>query len=114
MEVKRIGPGAWNSRAVVGNGMVFLSGIVAEDKTQGLKGQTEQVLRIIDGLLAQAGTDKSRILSATVYLADIDQKDEMNAAWVAWMDKANPPARAVVGVKLTPDTLVEIMVCASL
>lgn len=113
MDIKRMGPGAWNSRAVVWNGMAFLSGTVADDKTQSMKGQTEQVLRKIDALLAQAGTDKSRILSATVYLADIALKDEMNEAWVAWMDKANPPARAAVGVALTPGTLVEIMVCAA-
>ena len=87
MDIKRMGPGAWNSRAVVWNGMVFLSGTVADDKTQPMKGQTEQVLRKIDALLAQAGTDKSRILSATVYLADIALKDDMNEAWIAWMDK---------------------------
>jgi enamine deaminase RidA (YjgF/YER057c/UK114 family) len=114
MDIKRIKPGAWNSGAVVWNGMAFLSGIVADDKTLPMKGQTEQVLRKIDGLLAQAGTDKSRILSATVYLADIALKDEMNEAWIAWMDKANPPARAAVGVALTPYTLVEIMVCAAI
>ena len=113
MDIKRMGPGAWNSRAVVWNGMVFLSGTVADDKTQPMKGQTEQVLRKIDALLAQAGTDKSRILSATVYLADIALKDDINEAWIAWMDKSNPPARAAVGVALTPGTLVEIMVCAA-
>ena len=80
MDLKRMGPGAWNSRAVVWNGRVFLSGTVADDKTQPMKGQTEQVLRKIDALLAQAGTDKSRILSATVYLADIALKDDMNEA----------------------------------
>lgn len=114
MDIKRIGPGAWNSRAVVWNGMAFLSGTVADDKTQSMKAQTEQVLRKIDALLAQAGTNKSRILTATVYLADIALKDEMNEAWVAWMDKSNPPARAAVGVALTPGTLVEIMVCAAI
>jgi enamine deaminase RidA (YjgF/YER057c/UK114 family) len=78
-----------------------------------MKGQTEQVLRKIDGVLAAAGTDKSRILSATVYLADIDLKDEMNEAWMAWVDRKNLPARAAVGVDLTPGTLVEIMVSAA-
>ena len=78
-----------------------------------MKEQTEQVLAKIDGFLAEAGTDKTRILSATVYLAAISGKDEMNEAWMAWLDKSDLPARAAVGVQLTPNTLVEIMVCAT-
>lgn len=113
VDIERVGPGAWNSRAVVWNGVAYLSGIVADDKTQPMKGQTEQVLKKIDALLASVGSNKSRILSATVYLADIDQKDAMNEAWMAWMDKANPPARAAIGAALTPGTLVEIMVSAA-
>ena len=113
MAIDRIQPGEWNSRAVVSENLVFLSGIVADDKTLAMKEQTEQVLAKIDGFLAEAGTDKTRILSATVYLADISRKDEMNEAWMAWLDKADLPARAAVGVALTPGTLVEIMVCAT-
>jgi enamine deaminase RidA (YjgF/YER057c/UK114 family) len=113
MEIERINPREWNCGAVVHGNLVYLSGIVADDKSLPMKGQTEQVLRKIDAVLAAAGTDKSRILSATVYLADIDLKDEMNAAWMAWVDRKNLPARAAVGVDLTPDTLVEIMVCAA-
>ena len=113
MSIERIKPGAWNSRAVVHGNLVFLSGTVADDKSLPMKGQTEQVLAKIDAALAAAGTNKSRILSATVYLADMDGKDEMNEAWMAWMDKENPPARAAVGVALTPGTLVEIMVSAA-
>jgi len=113
MDIERINPGEWNSRAVVHGNLVFLSGIVADDKSLPMKGQTEQVLRKIDAVLSAAGTDKSRILSATVYLADIDRKDEMNEAWMAWVDRKNLPARAAVGVDLTPGTLVEIMVCAA-
>lgn len=113
MDIHRIKPGAWNSRAVVSGNLVFLSGIVADDKSLPMKQQTEAVLAKIDGFLAEAGTDKTRILSATVYLADIAQKDEMNEAWMAWLDQADLPARAAVGVQLTPGTLVEIMVCAT-
>ena len=113
MSIKRIKPGAWNSRAVAHGDLLFLSGTVADDKSLSMKGQTEQVLAKIDDVLATAGTDKSRILTATVYLADIAAKDEMNEAWMAWMDKDNPPARAAVGAALTPGTLVEIMVCAA-
>lgn len=113
MSIERIRPGAWNSRAVVHGGLVFLSGMVADDKSLSMKGQTQQVLARIDDALAAAGTDKSRILTATVYLADVAMKDEMNEAWMAWMDRENPPARAAVGATLTQGTLVEIMVCAA-
>ena len=71
------------------------------------------VLAKIDANLADAGTDKSRILAATVYLADIDLKDEMNAAWMEWVDKDNLPTRTAVGVALTPGTLVEITITAA-
>ena len=113
MEINRIQPGEWNSRAVTHDNLVFLSGIVADDNSLSMKEQTEQVLAKIDGFLAEAGTDKTRILSATVYLAAISGKDEMNEAWMAWLDKSDLPARAAVGVQLTPNTLVEIMVCAT-
>ena len=113
MDIDRIQPGDWNSRACVFGNLVFLSGTVADDKTLPMKEQTAQVLDKIDAGLEQAGTDKTRILSATVYLADLGRKEEMNEAWMAWMDADNPPARAAVGVTLTPGTLVEIMVCAA-
>ncbi len=113
MSIERIKPGAWNSRAVVHGDLVFLSGMVADDKSLSMKGQTKQVLAKIDEILAAAGTNKSRILTSTVFLADIDAKDEMNEAWMAWMDKDNPPARAAIGAALTPGTRVEIMVCAA-
>ena len=113
MTIERIQPGEWNCRASVHGDTVYLSGIVADDKTQPMKEQTEQVLAKIDAILAEAGTDKSKILTATVYLADIDQTDGMNEAWMAWVDRTNLPARAAIGVELTPGTLVEIMVCAA-
>jgi len=113
MNIDRIQPGAWNSRAVVHENVVYLSGIVADDKSVSMKGQTEQVLAKIEAILNEAGTKKNRILSATVYISEQALKDEMNEAWMAWMDTDHPPARAVVGVELTPDTLVEIMVSAA-
>ena len=113
MEIQRINPREWNCSAAVHDNVVYLSGVVADDKSLPMKGQTEQVLRKIDSVLAAAGTDKSRILSATVYLADIKLKDDMNEAWMAWIDKKNLPARAAIGVELTLGTLVEIMVCAA-
>jgi enamine deaminase RidA (YjgF/YER057c/UK114 family) len=97
---------------VVGD-LVFLSGVVADDKSLPMKGQTEQVLKKIDTVLAKAGTNKSRILSATVYMADASLKDEMNEAWMAWVDRGNLPTRTAVGAALTPGTMVEITVCAA-
>jgi enamine deaminase RidA (YjgF/YER057c/UK114 family) len=113
MSIDRIQPGEWNARAVVHNGTAYLSGIVADDKTLPMKEQTEQVLAKIDGVLASIGTDKTKILSSVVYLADMDKKDDMNEAWMAWIDKKDLPARAAVGVTLTPGTQVEIMVVAA-
>jgi enamine deaminase RidA (YjgF/YER057c/UK114 family) len=83
MSIDRIQPGEWNARAVVHNGTAYLSGIVADDKTLPMKEQTEQVLAKIDGVLASIGTDKTKILSSVVYLADMDKKDDMNEAWMA-------------------------------
>lgn len=113
MDIERIKPGGWNSRAVVHGDLVYLSGITADDKTLPMGEQTEQVLRKIGAILAEAGTNKSRLLSATVYLGDIDQKEAFNDAWMAWVDKDNLPVRVAVGVTLTPGTLVEIMVTAA-
>lgn len=102
------------SDAAVHNGIVYLAGQVAEDLSAGMKGQTEDVLRQIDALLAQCGSSKSRILSATVYVNDMKQKPQMDEAWMAWVDRENPPARATVEVQLgSPDTRVEIMCTAA-
>ena len=114
MDIERVQARVWNCRAAVYGDLVFLSGAVADDKTLPMKEQTEQVLAKIDNDLAEAGTDKSGILSATVYLADIDRKEEMNEAWMAWVDAGNLPTRTAVGVALTPGTLVEITVSAAL
>ena len=102
------------SAAVEHNGVVYVAGQVADELSQGVKGQTEQVLKKIDAILAAAGTGKSKILSANVWVTDIRNRDEMNAAWTAWADPANLPARATVEAKLAePRMLVEIMVtCA--
>lgn len=102
------------SDAVEYNGLLYLAGQVAEDTSAGMKAQTESVLRQIDALLGKCGSSKSRILTATVYVADMKRKPQMDEAWLAWVDPANPPARATVEAKLgTPDTLVEIMCTAA-
>ena len=102
------------SDAVEYNGILYLAGQVAGDLSAGMKAQTEDVLRQIDALLAKNGSSKSRILTATVYVNDMKLKPEMDAAWMAWVDRKNPPARATVEVELgSPDTLVEIMCTAA-
>ncbi len=112
MSIDRIRPGAWNSKAVIHGDMIYLSGIVADDKSAGMKEQTKQVLAKIDAILVESGSNKTKIISSVVYMSDMDLKDEMNEAWMAWMDPDCPPARAGVGVTLTPGTLVEIMCVA--
>ena len=96
------------------NGIVYTAGQVAENLNAGMKAQTEDVLRQIDALLAKCGSSKSKILSATIYLADMRTRPQMNEAWSAWVDGANLPARACVEAKLAdPACLVEIMVIAA-
>jgi enamine deaminase RidA (YjgF/YER057c/UK114 family) len=113
MSVKRHQVGPRMSQAVVHGDTVYLAGVVAGDEPT-TKAQTEAILKKIDGLLAAAGTNKSKLLSATVYLADMKTYDQMNAAWDAWVDPVNTPARATVEAKLAQSKfLVEIMVVAA-
>ena len=101
------------SAAVVANGFVFLSGQVADDTSVGVHEQTEQALASIDRLLAAAGSDKTHIVAANVYLSDIGAFDQMNRAWEAWVAPDAKPARATVEAKLAaPEYLVEIQVVA--
>jgi enamine deaminase RidA (YjgF/YER057c/UK114 family) len=100
------------SRAVVHDGLVFTVA-VSPDGDATFYEQTRKALQRIDESLAMSGTDKSRILSAIVYIADIARKEEMNKAWDEWVDRANPPMRACLGVDLEPPHLVEIVVTAA-
>jgi len=93
--------------------MVYLCGVTADDKSAPAKRQTEQILAKIDKLLLQAGTDKTKLLTAVIYLADIRECEMVFESWKNWVDPQNPPARATVQATLaTPDTRVEIMVTA--
>jgi enamine deaminase RidA (YjgF/YER057c/UK114 family) len=114
MTIKRHPGNKLFSAAVEHGGVVYVAGQVADDLAQGVRGQTEQVLKKIDAILAAAGTNKSKVLCANVWVTDIRNRDEMNTAWTAWADAANLPARATVEAKLAePRMLVEIMVtCA--
>lgn len=114
MDIERRDISGHLSKVVEHNGTVYVAGTTAEDRSVGMKQQTEQVLARIDGLLAKSGTNKSKLLSATVYISDMKQKALMNEAWLAWIDRKNPPTRACVAVELgTPETLVEIVVTAA-
>lgn len=115
MTIQRIGIGARMSKAVVHGNTIYLAGQVA-DKTVGksVAEQTAEILSIIDGLLAEAGSDKTKILSATIYLADISTFADMNSKWDTWVVAGHTPARATVEAKLvTPDYKVEIAVIAA-
>ena len=113
MLIKRLESGARMSQAVVANGFVFLAGQVATDPSADVEGQTQQVLGEIDRLLAAAGTRKDRILTATIYLADIKTFADMNRAWEAWVAADAKPARATLEAKLVaPEYRVEIQVTA--
>lgn len=114
-DIRRIGAGPRMSKAVVRGNAVYTAGQVAE-RTKGgpVADQTREILGLIDELLAEAGSDKSKILSATIYLSDISTFAEMNSVWDVWVDKENPPARATVEAKLvTADYKVEIAVIAA-
>jgi enamine deaminase RidA (YjgF/YER057c/UK114 family) len=100
------------SQAVIHNGTVYLAGQVAEGAN--VAEQTRKILADIDRLLALSGSSKARLLSAQIFLSDISTFAEMNQVWDAWVDKANPPARATVEAKLAArHFLVEIMVVAA-
>lgn len=114
MTVTRFKTSPRMSQAVVHGDTVYTAGQVAEDLDADVKGQTEQVLAKIDGLLADAGTDKSKLLSATIWLADMATFNEMNPVWDSWVSPGNTPARACVEARLAqPGYKVEIAVIAA-
>ena len=115
MSIERFETGPRMSQVVVHGNTVYLAGVVANNAAgQSVTRQTQDILSIIDGHLAKAGTDKSKLLSATIYLSDIKTFSEMNAVWDAWVSPGNTPARATVEVKLAaPQYHIEIMVTAA-
>ena len=114
MTIERFKVGPRMSQAVVHGNTVYLAGQVAEDASADVAGQTRQILAKIDSLLAESGTDKSKLLSANVWLSDISTFDQMNEVWDAWVTPGSPPARACVESRLArPHLKVEIMVVAA-
>ena len=114
MSIDRRHVGPRMSQIVVHGDTVYLAGQVADDPSADVAGQTRQIVEKIDRYLAEAGTDKSKLLSATVWLSDIKTFNEMNGVWDAWVSPGNPPARACVEAKLAqPQYRVEIGVIAA-
>jgi enamine deaminase RidA (YjgF/YER057c/UK114 family) len=115
MSIKRFDVGPRMSQAVVHGSVVYLAGQVADDPVPSVVEQTRQVLARIDRLLKQAGTDKTKLLTANIWLADIGKFAEMNSVWDPWVSPGNTPARATVQASLAaPQYLVEIAVTAAL
>src|SRR6195952_5417082 len=101
------------SRAVVHDGLVFTVAVAPDPVTSSMYEQSVKALGRIDESLALCGSDKSKILSAIVYITDMKRKSEMNRAWDEWVDSSNPPMRACIGVDLEPPHIVEIVVTAA-
>lgn len=114
-DITRIDTTARSSRVVIYNGMVFVGGQAADDRTQDIQGQTRQALAKIDGFLAKAGTDKSRLLTAQIWLQDIARDfAPMNEVWNGWTAPGAAPTRATAQCEMgAPDVLVEIIVTAA-
>jgi enamine deaminase RidA (YjgF/YER057c/UK114 family) len=115
MTIQRFEPGPRMSQVVVHGDTVYLAGVVARTAAgKSVAEQTQEILSIIDGHLAKAGSDKSKLLTATIYITDMKNFAEMNAVWDSWVSAGNTPARATVEAKLAaPQYGVEIMVIAA-
>jgi enamine deaminase RidA (YjgF/YER057c/UK114 family) len=113
IERKEVGPRM--SQIVIHGDTVYLAGIVAHaNKGKSMTEQTREILSTIDNYLAQAGSNKTKLLSANIWITDMAKFAEMNAVWDAWVSPGNTPARACVEAKLaSPDYHVEIMVTAA-
>jgi enamine deaminase RidA (YjgF/YER057c/UK114 family) len=114
MSVKRLGVGPRMSDIVIHGSTVYLAGQVGAPG-ESVTSQTKAILATIDGLLAQAGSDKTKILQAIIWLSDMSTFQEMNAVWDAWVPQGNTPARATGEAKLAaPDYKVEIIITAAI
>jgi enamine deaminase RidA (YjgF/YER057c/UK114 family) len=115
MTIKRIETGTRLSQAVVHGDTVYLAGVVPDDYSLDAKGQTEQIVRKIDRLLAAAGSDKTKMLMATIWLTDMRDFADMNSVWDKWVPEGCAPARACVESRLAVPTIkVEIRIVAAL
>jgi len=115
MAIQRIDAGPRMSKVVIHGNTVYLAGLTANKTVgQSLAEQTREILSFIDDFLAKAGTDKSKLLTATIWLSDIRTVDEMNKVWDAWVVPGQTPARACIEALLQgPEKKIEIMVTAA-
>ena len=114
MDITRLHVGKRLSEVAIHNGTIYLAGQIAEDTTQDIAGQTREVLGHVDRLLAEAGSDKTCILSCQIYLADMQYFAGMNEVWDDWVAAGHTPPRATVEARLAnPDVLVEIVIIAA-
>lgn len=114
-DIKRMETNDRMSRIVIHNQTVYLCGQVAEDASKGIVAQTKSMLGKVDSLLEKAGSGRDLILSATIYLRDIKDFDQMNSVWDSWVPKRGTPARACVEARLADaDLLVEVSVVAAI
>jgi enamine deaminase RidA (YjgF/YER057c/UK114 family) len=111
--IRRINTGEVLSQAVVHNNIVYVCGMTATDRTKDVEDQTRQVFKRIDDVLALAGSDKSRILTATIWLADINARPAMTKIWKEWLPAADLPARAAMEAVMGDGILVEVMLQAA-
>lgn len=112
--IQRIDVGARLSEAAIHHGVVYLAGQVPEDAEADIRVQTRQVLQAVDALLARAGSDRSRILMAQIFLADLVDFDGMNEVWDAWVVPGHAPSRATVQARLArPGWRIEVVVTAA-
>jgi enamine deaminase RidA (YjgF/YER057c/UK114 family) len=113
--IQRFHVGPRLSEMAVHHGTVYLAGQVPDDTTQDIRGQTAQVLAMVDRLLAEAGSDKTRILMTQIFLTDISEIAAMNEVWDAWVPAGHTPPRATVQAQLAnPAYKIEIVVSAAL
>ena len=114
MEITRLHVGKRLSEVAIHNNTIYLAGQIAEDTTQGIVGQTREVLGHVDRLLMEAGSDKTCILSCQIYIADMKDFAGMNEVWDDWVASGHTPPRATVEGKLAnPACLVEIVIIAA-
>jgi len=115
MSIQRIQPSKRFSEVVIHNNTVYFAGQVPEKTVkQNAYEQTKEVLSLIDKLLAEIGSEKSKILTSQIFLADMADYAQLNQAWDEWVDSQNPPSRATVEAKLAdPDWKVEIVIIAA-
>ncbi|WBU56284.1 RidA family protein [Paracoccus sediminicola] len=112
--IKRYVPSKINHRVVEAAGMLHFGGLIADDLSLDMKGQTKQICEKLDSLLAEVGSAKENLVTAMIYITDFAQKDGMNEAWLDWIPAEHLPTRATIGVSdLGQDVLIEIVVSAA-